>query len=61
MSESRRPGLWIAVVLLAGILVLGVGYGSGHRIWFYAGLLITLAGVLVGVQKIILSGGSGPE
>ncbi len=59
MAVPSIPGAWIAVLLVPGIVVLGLGYGTGHRIWFYAGLLITLAGVLLGLQRIILGGGTG--
>ncbi len=57
-EETRKQagkGLLItALVLLAGIVVLAVGYFSGNRVAFYAGLLITLAGVLIGIQQLVV-------
>jgi protein-S-isoprenylcysteine O-methyltransferase Ste14 len=47
-----------AVVLLLGIVVLAVGHFSCNRPAFYAGLLITVAGALVGIQQFIAHGGS---
>ena len=46
----------LAVIL--GIVVLAVGYFSGYRVAFYAGLLITLAGALIGIQQFIAHGGT---
>jgi hypothetical protein len=65
MAQSRltyaRVGtgfLWTAVALLLGILVLGIGHYSDNRVVFYAGVLITLAGVLNGVRQILPRGES---
>lgn len=61
MEESRRAhtkvdtGLvWISAVLLVGILALAVGHFTGNRLAFYAGLLVTLAGVFTGIQRLLL-------
>jgi hypothetical protein len=40
------------MVLLVGIVVLAAGLFSGDRRAFYAGLLITLSGVLDGVRRL---------
>jgi len=48
-----RNGAWIATWLLAGILLLAVGYFEQRKIPFYAGLLVTLSGVLNAVVLII--------
>jgi len=45
----------IASVLLLGLVVLSVGYFKVDHIAFYAGLLITLAGVLMGVQCLMMN------
>ena len=44
----------IAAVLLLGIMVLTYGYFNENKIGLYVGLLVTAAGVLVGVLQIIL-------
>lgn len=46
--------LVIAVVLLLGIMVLAYGYFYESKIGLYVGLLVTAAGVLVGILQIIL-------
>jgi hypothetical protein len=46
----------IAAVLLLGIMVLAYGYFYGSKIGLYVGLLVTAAGVLVGVLQIIIRG-----
>jgi hypothetical protein len=48
--------LVIAVVLLLGIMVLAYGYFYESKIGLYVGLLLTAAGVLVGILQIILRG-----
>jgi hypothetical protein len=47
----------ISSVLLVGIIVLAAGHFTGSRIAFYAGLLVTLAGVLTGIQRLVIHGG----
>jgi len=44
----------MAMVLLAGIVVLAVGYTSGNRIALYAGVFITLGGVLTGFRQLVM-------
>ena len=44
----------MACVLLLGIVVLAVGHFSGNRIAFYAGLLVILAGVITGIQQLVV-------
>jgi hypothetical protein len=46
----------IASVLLLGVVILAAGYFTGNRISFYAGVLVTLAGVLTGIQRVIAQG-----
>ena len=44
----------ITVVLLLGIMVLAYGYFYGSKIGLYVGLLLTTAGVLVGVLQMVI-------
>ena len=44
----------IAVVLLLGIMVLAYGYFYESKIGLYVGLLLTAAGVLVGVLQMVI-------
>lgn len=54
-TESRVAKRLIvtASALLVGILLLAAGHVSGSRFGFYAGLLVTLAGVLTGIQQLL--------
>ena len=55
-QSGNQTGMGIiamALVCLVGIIVLSAGYFSGNRIALYAGLLITLAGVLTGIVQIV--------
>jgi hypothetical membrane protein len=45
-----------AGVLLLGILVLAYGHFNASKIGLYVGLLVIVAGVLVGVLQMILRG-----
>jgi hypothetical protein len=51
----------IASVLLLGIVVLAAGCFTGGRIALYAGLLVTLAGVLTGVQRLVVHTADAPS
>ena len=46
----------VAGVLLVGVVALGYGYFAQNRIAFYAGLALTLAGVLNGLVQILARG-----
>jgi hypothetical protein len=46
--------IWISVVLLVGILLVAAGHFTGNRLAFYAGTLVTLAGVFTGIQRLFL-------
>ena len=52
-SQVAKGLIVIASVLLVGIVVLAAGHFSGNRIAFYAGALVTLAGVLMGIQQVV--------
>ncbi|RKY26601.1 MAG: hypothetical protein DRP61_05675 [Candidatus Omnitrophota bacterium] len=58
-SQVGKGMIIIASVLLLGLVVLSVGYFKVDHIAFYAGLLITLAGVLMGVQCLMMNDESG--
>jgi hypothetical protein len=57
-SRVDKGMIGIASVLLLGIVVLAAGYLTGNRIAFYAGVLVTLAGVSAGIQRLIVQGDS---
>ncbi len=57
-SPVDKGMISIASVLLLGIVVLAAGYFSGHRVPFYAGVLITLSGIITGIQRLIVQGES---
>jgi hypothetical protein len=46
----------MTVVLLLGVLVAGYGALGGGRLAFWAGMLITLAGVMSGVVRLVVQG-----
>jgi len=56
--RSRVGGgtVGIAAVLLLGVLGLAYGQFAGSRAALWAGLLITLSGVLSGVLRIVVHG-----
>lgn len=57
MQHRVGAGLvWTAVVLLLGIVILAAGHYADNRVAFYAGMLVTLAGVLTGIWQLLLSG-----
>jgi hypothetical protein len=47
----------LAAVLLAGVLAIAYGYYQPSKIAFYAGLFLTLGGVLMSVIHIVTHGG----
>jgi hypothetical protein len=46
----------IAVILLAGILLLGYGHYRANYIAFHAGLIVLAAGVVAGITGIVVRG-----
>ena len=48
--------IWIAIVLLVGVLSPGIGYFQDQTIPLFAGLLITLGGVLGAVVRLVRRG-----
>lgn len=57
MRVRKSLVLW-AIVLLAGVLLLGRGYFAQSRIALCAGLILIVAGVLVLIMRIV--GQTGP-
>lgn len=58
-SELRQNRLakglvFMTFLLLVGIVVLAAGHLSGNRIAFYAGVFVTLAGVLNGIHHLVV-------
>ena len=53
LAPVPRGLIITAWVLLMGVLALALGYDSGNRIAFWAGVSVTLAGVLSGIQRLI--------
>jgi len=56
---ERQVDKWmisIAVVLLLGIVVLAAGFFRGNKSALYAGVLVTLTGVGMGIQRLIVQG-----
>jgi hypothetical protein len=47
----------LAALLLIGVLLITYGYAQASRVALYAGLFITTAGVLMGVVRMLTSGG----
>jgi uncharacterized membrane protein HdeD (DUF308 family) len=59
MQDRVDKGLIsVAMVLLVGIVVLGVGHFMGNRIAFYVGVLVILMGVFTGIQLLVVRNGS---
>jgi hypothetical protein len=43
-----------AAVIFVGIVIVGAGYLRGGGVALDAGLLVTLAGVSIGIQRLVL-------
>ena len=48
--------LGLAAVLLAGVLAIGYGYFHPSKVAFYAGLVVTAAGVIIGTIRLVVHG-----
>ena len=59
-SQVDRWMISIAVVLLLGIVVLAAGFFKGNKSALYAGVLVTLTGVGMGVHRLIVQGEDKP-
>ena len=55
-ARASSGAIWMAAVLLAGVLLMCVGYFQHQPMALYAGLLVTLAGVLNGVVRLVTRG-----
>jgi len=55
-----KPGMWwLLVVLLVGVLLMTYGHLHENGLVLFAGLAVTLAGVLTGVIRIVIRGEDG--
>ena len=45
--------VWMAVVLLAGVLILGIGYFDRNDIAFYSGVFVIIGGVINGMTHLV--------
>jgi len=50
---AGKGQLLVALVLLVGLCVLAFGFFEDNKVVLYAGLVVTLAGVLNGVIQIL--------
>ena len=50
----QKTWIFLAVVLLVGILVIAYGYYQESKLVLYLGLTITLIGVISGVFRIVV-------
>jgi len=44
----------IAAIMLIGIILIGFGHFENSTIAFYVGLLMTLAGILMGIIRTVI-------
>ena len=57
-NKKTIPAILIiaALVMLIGIILIGYGHFQNKDIVFLVGLIMTLAGVLIGIFRIIVHG-----
>jgi Na+-transporting NADH:ubiquinone oxidoreductase subunit NqrD len=57
-NKKPIPAILIvaALVMLIGIILIGYGHFQNKNIVFYVGLIMTLAGVLIGIFRIVIHG-----
>jgi len=53
-NERDGGGVVIASVLLVGVALLGYGFFTNGRLWFWAGLFVALGGVINGVLRLVI-------
>lgn len=51
------PQVGLAALLLVGVLVTAHGHAGASRVAFYAGLCVIVAGVLLGIVRMLTPGG----
>lgn len=62
VSQNRLPKrtatdvLISSIIILVGVLSISYGYYQHSKIMLYTGLIITLAGVLIGLLFVLISG-----
>ena len=59
-TKTRPATVLLAIVLLVGILLVAFGHFENNDLVFYAGLIITGAGVINGIMKLAIRGNSKP-
>jgi len=47
----------LAALLLVGVVLTALGYSRADRILLYAGLFVVIAGVLLGITRMLSTGG----
>lgn len=52
--NGRVSRVVFASVLLIGIALLGYGFFTNSRLWFWAGLFVTLGGVINRVLRLVI-------
>jgi len=55
-SDVSRSEIGTATVLLLGVLGIAYGYFQPNKVVMYVGLILTAAGVLNGVLRIVMHG-----
>lgn len=56
-----KPGTWwLLLTLLVGVLLMTYGHLHQHNLALFAGLLVTLGGVLFGVVRLLRGEELGP-
>ena len=58
-ERITRSQVGLAAVLLVGVLAIAYGFFHPSKIAFYAGLFLTVGGVITGVVRIVTHGGGG--
>ena len=56
LTHATSGAIWTAIWLLVGILLVGDGFIQQQTIALYAGVLVTLAGVLNAMVRLIVRG-----
>jgi hypothetical protein len=51
---AQKTWIFIALVLLIGILLIAYGYSQESKLVLYLGLTITLTGVIGGMLRIVI-------
>jgi len=55
--RARWDQVALAALLLVGVVLTALGYSRADRILLYAGLFVVIAGVLLGITRMLSTGG----